>query len=36
VIVRVGGGFLSLSEFLDQNVPLELEKMARNGKKLIK
>lgn len=31
-LVRVGGGFLSISEFLEQNVPLELEKMARNGK----
>jgi hypothetical protein len=29
VFVRVGGGFLSLDEFLRINVPIELEKMAR-------
>lgn len=28
--VRVGGGYLSLDEFLDQYVPIELEKMDRN------
>ena len=29
VYVRVGGGFLTLDEFLRINVPIELEKMAR-------
>ena len=28
--VRVGGGFLSIDEFLDQYTPLELEKLERN------
>jgi hypothetical protein len=28
--VRVGGGYLSIDEFLDQYTPLELEKHARN------
>mmetsp|Transcript_94132 Transcript_94132/g.129610 ORF Transcript_94132/g.129610 Transcript_94132/m.129610 type:complete len:86 (-) Transcript_94132:83-340(-) len=27
--VRVGGGFLSLDEFLDQYTPVELEKLER-------
>jgi len=30
VLIRVGGGFLSLEEFLSTHVPLELEKLARN------
>jgi Growth-Arrest-Specific Protein 2 Domain len=30
LIVRVGGGYLSLEEFLNQHVPIELEKMSRN------
>lgn len=29
LLVRVGGGFLSLEEFLRINVPIELEKMAQ-------
>ena len=28
-IVRVGGGYLSLAEFVDKYLPLELEKMER-------
>ena len=28
-IVRVGGGYLSIDEFLDQYTPLELEKIER-------
>jgi hypothetical protein len=28
--VRVGGGYLSIDEFLDQYTPLELEKLERN------
>lgn len=28
-IVRVGGGYLSIDEFLDQYTPIELEKMER-------
>lgn len=28
-IVRVGGGYLSIDEFLDQYTPAELEKMER-------
>lgn len=31
LIVRVGGGFLHLDEFLKIHVPIELEKMARNS-----
>ena len=27
--IRVGGGFLSLDEFLDQYTPVELEKLER-------
>jgi len=30
MLVRVGGGFLHLDEFLRINIPIELEKMARN------
>jgi hypothetical protein len=30
-LVRVGGGFLHLDEFLRIHVPIELEKMARNS-----
>lgn len=29
IIIRVGGGFLSIDEFLDQYTPIELEKMER-------
>ncbi len=29
IIIRVGGGFLSIDEFLDQYTPVELEKMER-------
>ena len=29
VFIRVGGGFLSLDEFLRINIPIELEKMAQ-------
>lgn len=29
IVVRVGGGFLHLEEFLRINVPVELEKMAQ-------
>ena len=29
VIVRVGGGYLSIDEFLDQYTPAELEKLER-------
>ena len=29
IIVRVGGGYLSIDEFLDQYTPAELEKMER-------
>lgn len=29
LIVRVGGGYLSIDEFLDQYTPVELEKMER-------
>ena len=28
-LVRVGGGFLSIDEFLDQYTPAELEKLER-------
>lgn len=28
--IRVGGGFLSIDEFLDQYTPTELEKTERN------
>jgi hypothetical protein len=28
-LVRVGGGYLSIDEFLDQYTPMELEKMER-------
>jgi hypothetical protein len=28
-IVRVGGGYLSIDEFLDQYTPMELDKMER-------
>lgn len=28
--IRVGGGYLSIDEFLDQYTPQELEKMQRN------
>ena len=28
--IRVGGGYLSIDEFLDQDTPQELEKMQRN------
>ena len=27
--IRVGGGYLSIDEFLDQNTPIELEKLER-------
>eukprot|EP01017_Pseudomicrothorax_dubius_P039145 TRINITY_DN5962_c0_g4_i1.p1 TRINITY_DN5962_c0_g4~~TRINITY_DN5962_c0_g4_i1.p1 ORF type:complete len:816 (-),score=343.55 TRINITY_DN5962_c0_g4_i1:188-2635(-) len=30
IMIRVGGGFLSLEEFLEQYVPVELERIARN------
>jgi len=30
VFIRVGGGFLSLEEFLSTHVPLELDKLRRN------
>jgi len=29
--IRVGGGYLSIDEFLDQYTPPELEKMERNN-----
>lgn len=29
ILVRVGGGYLTLEEFLQINVPIELEKMAQ-------
>jgi hypothetical protein len=29
LLVRVGGGFLSIDEFLDQYTPAELEKLER-------
>jgi hypothetical protein len=29
VIVRVGGGYLSIDEFLDQYTPIELDKMEK-------
>ena len=29
IIVRVGGGYLSIDEFLDQYTPAELEKLER-------
>lgn len=29
-LVRVGGGYLSLDEFLDMYTPMELEKIERN------
>ena len=29
LLVRVGGGFLTLDEFLRINIPIELEKMAQ-------
>ena len=28
--IRVGGGYLSIDEFLDQYTPIELEKLQRN------
>ena len=28
--IRVGGGYLSIDEFLDQYTPTELDKMGRN------
>lgn len=31
-IVRIGGGFISIEEFLQIYTPLELEKLIRNGK----
>ena len=34
-IVRVGGGFLTLEEFLRINVPIELEKMAQRDPVLV-
>jgi len=30
IYIRVGGGFLSIQEFLEQNAPIELEKFNRN------
>jgi hypothetical protein len=30
-MVRVGGGYLSIDEFLEQYTPLELEKLAQRG-----
>lgn len=30
ITVRVGGGYLSLDEFLDMYTPMELEKIERN------
>jgi len=33
--VRVGGGFLTLEEFLRINVPIELEKMAQKDPVLV-
>lgn len=29
--IRVGGGYLSIDEFLDQYTPAELEKLERNN-----
>ena len=29
--IRVGGGYLSIDEFLDQYTPVELEKLERNN-----
>ena len=29
ILIRVGGGYLSIDEFLDQNTPIELEKIER-------
>jgi len=31
--IRVGGGYLSIDEFLDQYTPLELEKIERRDKR---
>ena len=30
ILVRVGGGFMHIQEFLDQYTPIELEKIDRN------
>ena len=30
LIIRVGGGYMSVDEFLDQYTPAELEKLSRN------
>jgi predicted RNase H-like nuclease (RuvC/YqgF family) len=30
ILLRVGGGFLTIDEFIDQYAPLEMEKLARN------
>jgi hypothetical protein len=30
VMIRVGGGYLSIDEFLEKHVPIELERIARN------
>jgi hypothetical protein len=35
VFIRVGGGFLSLDDFIRQFAPLELEKMAQNDPQLV-
>ena len=32
LIVRVGGGYISVEEFLDIYTPIELEKMLKNSK----
>lgn len=29
ILIRVGGGYMSIDEFLDQNTPVELEKIER-------
>ena len=29
ILIRVGGGYMSIDEFLDQNTPVELEKLER-------
>jgi len=33
ILVRVGGGYISVEEFLDIYTPIELEKMLKNSKK---
>ena len=29
-MIRVGGGYMSIDEFIDQYTPIEFEKLARN------